>query len=112
MFIGDGHNILFWQDAWIEDLGPLFHYATKHIPEADRSLEAKDFFASEYGIWLWYKFQELLPHSICLLIVGCPPPHHHGGADEVVWNGTSSGACTIRSAYERINMQVNTQRSC
>ncbi|KAJ4822002.1 hypothetical protein Tsubulata_036438 [Turnera subulata] len=96
--IGDGKVVQFWEDAWVDDVGPLRLVALGPIPEQDVSLPVAAY-ALPLGFWDWSKFQHLLPASICFKIARVPCPSVAVGADMVYWRHTASDQFTTSSTY-------------
>lgn len=97
--IGDGSSILFWEDIWLEDIGPLISQVDFEVPEQLRYRPVVDF-VDDTGQWNLGLFLQFFPRSILKRIRATPTPVQGNGKDELYWQLTASGKFTVQSAYQ------------
>lgn len=93
----------FWQDPWVDDVGPLSDQAIV-VPE-----EAWNFFVSAYADdngWRWDLLQQLFLVHICKKIASIKPPRA-GSDDFPLWEHSSDGYFSIKSAYNFFFKDLN-----
>lgn len=103
--IGNGRCIAFWNDHWMDDLGPLSMYMTSDLPCNIRNLHLKDMISTN-GQWIWHKFRDWLPDYVCSIIVRNYPVLFDTNMDGLIWNLTPSGSFSTKSAASLVNEEI------
>nr|KYP65965.1 Putative ribonuclease H protein At1g65750 family [Cajanus cajan] len=104
--IGDGITVKFWYDRWVPGLEPLIQSALSFVPPGEL-LKAVSDYVDDLGGWDIDQIQSYLPPNVWLCIQRLAPPHAGVGRDRVVWDNTTDGNFTLRSAHEiSSSMQV------
>ncbi|KAK8575419.1 hypothetical protein V6N13_033340 [Hibiscus sabdariffa] len=95
--VGNGHNVDFWHDNWIPNVGPLsaqvvttFNIALPRV-FVDSMLDAN-------GLWSWAAFQHLLP--VLLRIVATKELNSMFPTDAVGWGSCADQRFSVKSAYD------------
>ena len=96
--LGNGRHILFWTDKWLENYGPLSTIVTPEARVDTLNYIVADMVDSRSN-WKWELFAHLLPTNIVMSIAGHIPPMQNTTEDSVVWNHTSDGRLSVRTAY-------------
>ncbi|KAK8654455.1 hypothetical protein V6N13_128423 [Hibiscus sabdariffa] len=95
--IGSGHDIDFWRDVWIEEVGPLIsHVDTRFVHQCVVSVAQM---VSAAGEWRWELFDYLLPRGVLLRIAAVHIPCPSLETDMVGWKGAKDLRFSIKSAY-------------
>uniref|UniRef100_A0A6N2MZS1 RNase H type-1 domain-containing protein n=1 Tax=Salix viminalis TaxID=40686 RepID=A0A6N2MZS1_SALVM len=96
--LGNGRHVLFWRDKWLGEYGPLntllnpeARVNTLHYTVADM--------VDSGGNWKWELFAHLLPIHTVMNIAGHIPPMQDTREDSVVWDHSSNGRLSVRTAY-------------
>ncbi|KAK8630332.1 hypothetical protein V6N13_079130 [Hibiscus sabdariffa] len=97
--IGDGQQVDFWNDPWLESLGPLVVYLRN--PGAVGSCTVATM-VDELGNWDWPKLQPLLPHNVLLHLSAIKPPRSGFTCDFPGWARSHDRTFSVRSAYEAL----------
>ncbi|XP_055960701.1 uncharacterized protein LOC126667366 [Mercurialis annua] len=96
--LGDGSEVKFWDDNWLNDLGPLKLLSISPIAESDLSLKVKDLVVN--GNWDWGRLSCQVPNTVLLHLAAVNPPSAVNGTDQLFWSSTSSGNISVSSAYD------------
>lgn len=95
--IKSGHDVRFWDDPWVPDLGVLSDHALLPIPEMERNLTVMHFF--EHGLWNWPLLCQVLPIIVCHKIASICLPD--GSLEDFpIWKCANDGIFSLRSAFE------------
>ncbi|XP_061350094.1 uncharacterized protein LOC133295304 [Gastrolobium bilobum] len=96
--LGNGQSTMFWLDSWLPDCGPLISYAGSQFSISDTLQKVVDY-VDELGQWKWNSLRQLLPDSVLHRFMNFLPPSSQDGQDHLIWNGTTDGKFTVKSAY-------------
>jgi hypothetical protein len=76
--VGNGVEVRFWKDNWLEGIGPLVQHALQDIPVENLNVSVANM---ESNIqWRWDFFAHLLPIQIIMVMASYPPSstYHRG----------------------------------
>ncbi|KAK8627717.1 hypothetical protein V6N13_135319 [Hibiscus sabdariffa] len=93
-----------WQDAWMQDVGPLISLVQPTNIHGLGFPSVTDM-VSSHGDWRWDVLQELLPRSMLLRLSAMMVPQPWFSEDRLLWAGNVDGHLTIRSTYHIRNGQ-------
>eukprot|EP00258_Populus_trichocarpa_P027694 XP_024443713.1 uncharacterized protein LOC112324533 [Populus trichocarpa] len=96
--VGNGKQILFWRDSWLESYGPIINHLEREVQVDTLDYTVADM-VDDRGNWKWDVFAHLIPMQIVMSIVGYTPPMQDGIDDTVGWDHSSNGKLTVRTAY-------------
>ncbi|XP_061375835.1 uncharacterized protein LOC133317945, partial [Gastrolobium bilobum] len=105
--LGNGQSTMFWLDSWLLDCGPLISYAGSQFSISDTLQKVVDY-VDELGQWKWNSLRQLLPDSVLHRFMNFLPPSSQDGQDHLIWNGTTDGKFTVKSAYEILAIKDTT----
>lgn len=96
--ITNGHQAHFWLDAWVDGEGPLINKVldASQISNAGITVDRLVDCAVQ---WHWDCSSHLLPEKTVLKIAATLPPRLGSDNDMVIWQGTSNGNFSTKSAY-------------
>ncbi|KAK8578396.1 hypothetical protein V6N13_116242 [Hibiscus sabdariffa] len=95
---GHGHDVDFWYDVWIKDLGPLFQYVSTCMWVMARGTLVSSMI-DVHGVWNWGYLGSLLPQDVLLHIVPIKEPIPYLGKASIGWKGTSDSCFSVKSTY-------------
>ncbi|CAL9009909.1 unnamed protein product, partial [Prunus brigantina] len=93
--LGKGDNINFWKDKWITNEA-LIHMVEVN-PDSSMGTLVSDFFLN--GWWDIDKLKSVLPEEWVQKIIGCPADFGGTLEDCLIWQTTSNGLFSVKSAY-------------
>lgn len=101
--IGDGRDVLFWKDRWL-DLGPLETIVDNPVPESSDSFRVAQAIHPN-GNWDLNFLSAFLPQHVLECIRGLPRPMETSIKDDICWSGTPDGSFSLKSAFALITSQ-------
>ncbi|XP_034211169.1 uncharacterized protein LOC117624139 [Prunus dulcis] len=93
--LGKGDNINFWKDKWIADEA-LIHMV-EVSPDSSMDTIVSDFLMD--GWWDIEKLRRVLPEDWVQKIIGCPADLGGTTEDCQIWQTTSNGLFSVKTAY-------------
>jgi hypothetical protein len=96
--IGNGTQIRFWEDIWIDKKMRLID-AIDTIPDDKREWRLCDV-VTETGSWNYEELERLLPANLIMKLVARMPPTADVGPDVPLWPGEKMGNFSVASAYQ------------
>jgi len=98
--VGDGHDISFWYDNWVENKNLIELLNLQDVAGLDPGPKLSDFIQDKK--WNFHKLQQLIPNQMILeTIIGIPIANAET-PDELYWGLTSSGIFSKKSAMSLI----------
>jgi ribonuclease HI len=98
--IGDGSQINFWTDKWIDGQLRLIDVGV-NVPQENRDWKLKDI-VNNREEWNFDMIRNILPPDILLKMHAILPPTLRDGVDRLIWPGNNSGKFTVKAAYAAI----------
>lgn len=92
--------VRFWSDRWSPLLSPLDHI---FAVLADQAHVCVANYVTLSGEWNWDMLKHLLLQDVLLHIAAILPPQQNQDDDFILWNVSSSGKFSIKSAYKSLN---------
>lgn len=99
--VGTGDHVNFWNDPWVNTLGPLQDLAISAIPTHLLPFRVNQVVWPSGG-WNLGIVANLLPDFVCRKIEAMHPPIPTNGADTIAWKGTTDGEFSLASAYDSL----------
>ena len=96
--MGNGKNILFWKDKWLENYGPLITLLNPEEQVDTINYTVADMVDSRRN-WNWELFAHIIPMQAVMSIAGHMPPVQDTIVDSLVWDNSADGKLTVQSAY-------------
>ncbi|CAH9053737.1 unnamed protein product [Cuscuta epithymum] len=104
--VGDGKEISFWFDIWVNDK-PLHEELDSPLAASARQVKVADFLLSNRD-WDISKLETLLPEEVVEEVRAVPIPTGSDYPDEMYWRSSSTGEFSVKSAYDSLALsQVN-----
>ncbi|GLU05128.1 hypothetical protein SLE2022_222450 [Rubroshorea leprosula] len=101
--VGDGQQIKFWQDIWVDDK-PLYEVALSPVLPTSIDLSVSyDIIPS--GDWNTSWLGHLLPDHVVAQILVTPIPAFGQQSDKVFWSGSLDGSFSVKSAFHLLQQQ-------
>ncbi|KAB5538371.1 hypothetical protein DKX38_015904 [Salix brachista] len=97
--IGSGDDVLFWTDNWLS-CGVLRQWATIDLSEELLQTKVSDFL--DNGVWDTTCLLACLPDNIVKLITGIHAGFNGSGVDKRIWQFTSDGCFSVKTAYSSL----------
>ncbi|KAI9084434.1 hypothetical protein K1719_033624 [Acacia pycnantha] len=82
--IGDGNEVKFWEDKWVEDEGGLAGKCLGHLSEEEKRVTVSEML-NERGEWDMDRIQDSLNEEGRELVRAIPPPSVDNGKDSIKW---------------------------
>ena len=102
--IGSGDDVLFWTDNWLS-CGTLRQWATIDLSEELIQTKVSDFL--DDGVWDTVCLTACLPDNIVKLITGMHVGFNGNGVDKRIWQFTSNGCFSVKTAYSSLMKDNN-----
>ncbi|KAL4347507.1 hypothetical protein GQ457_17G014650 [Hibiscus cannabinus] len=95
---GNEHDISFWYDTRIGDLGPLAQHTLSVVDSVLARATVSDM-VDDRGRWLWEKFHGFLPMYVLMHMDVVKGPTRYLLSDNARWRGCEDNLFTINMAY-------------
>ncbi|KAJ8766220.1 hypothetical protein K2173_022279 [Erythroxylum novogranatense] len=103
--LGTGTNARFWTDNWLGGTGNLQSLALQNIPADHLHRDVASYVVTN-GVWDMVSLRPFISSAILDILALSPTPNLGGDEDVVLWEHTSSGECTMKSAYQFIRNEL------
>ncbi|PNX95782.1 ribonuclease H [Trifolium pratense] len=97
--IGNGTQISFWEDVWIDKKLRL-RQVVETIPDDKRDWRLCNA-VTEAGTWNYEELEQFLPGNLIMKLVFQMPPHADNGPDVPLWPGERMGNFSVATAYQQ-----------